>query len=178
MITQKITSDEMKLALCEHLMQSSNYHVATTEFTNAGGEADVFGLNKSLWRVEFEIKVTRFDLKGELKAIHAVLKDMVPSKRAHKIEKHKIYLGKKPNDTGLHIPNHYYFFVPRILAPFCLMTIKDTPYGLWTYDPKDGIYCEKKAARMHEEPITNDELIAISRRLTYENIALRKKLIK
>lgn len=178
MITKKITSDDMKRELCAHLMESSNYHVATTEHTNAGGEADVFGLSKNLWRVEFEIKVTRFDLKGELKAISSILNNMKPPKKAHKLEKHRIYLGNRGNETGLHIPNYFYFFVPKILSAYCLMTIKNTPYGLWSYDPKNGIYCEKKAARIHGKEITDGELLGIARRLTYENVALRKKLIK
>ena len=176
MIIEKVTADQMKDALCYHLMESSNYNMATTEHTNAGGEADVFGLNKNLWRVEFEIKVTRFDLKGELKAISSILTGFKLPKKAHKIDKHRLYLGKTDeNNTGKEIPNFFYFFVPKLLGAYCLMNIRNTPYGLWTYDEKDGIYCSKKATRMHELPITNKELIDISRRLTYENIALRKK---
>ncbi len=121
---------------------------------------------------EFEIKLTRADLRGEISAINAVLggdiheqyelwgrqhqrikPDLKPSHT--KIEKHHHYLIERKKDhftnqpqNDLFIPNLFYFAVPHELVDYAKELTEGMKYGVFDLNRMTIV---KRASKLHDE---------------------------
>ena len=66
-----MNADEVKALTLRNMLYSLGHKAAITEHCGYGciGQADVFGINANNFTYEFEVKISRGDLRGELKAI-------------------------------------------------------------------------------------------------------------
>jgi hypothetical protein len=132
----------MKRELAHHCYWRLGYSVVIDEFQFM----DLFGVNRSGYGIEFEIKVSKSDFDREIKCIK-MLECKHYGKDWEKFSKHRFYLtGKLPqtnydqqlNDLGIsnnindnsYIPNEFYFYVPDYLTEYALKKLEGLPYGL------------------------------------------------
>lgn len=186
-------SDFIKDRMFHYLMFERNSVAVATEYGNAGGIADLIAVNKNLYVTEYEIKVSKADLMGELNSIEFFFKhgqDMFGGeewqkgiKKCNKYSKHKLYLdgveSAKPkwynSDHIIHVPNQFYFVVPEDLVQYCGILDK-TPYGLMQvkYNSPEVL---KRPKKLHTNKIDQQEIMDIAHRLSYEVLAWRQKRI-
>lgn len=178
-----IRSEDLKQEVLELLLWEKNFLLATTEFNNWYWLADVFWVSRTMFSWEFEIKVSKQDLLSELFALELILNKDIPklSKRYYnKYLKHNFYLNKHNVYWKYILPNYFIFFIPKKLEKFCIDILSKTKYWIYIYDEEEmrssnKIKCVKKPSKIHNEKIKNDYILDIARRLSNENLNLRKK---
>lgn len=183
---------QIKTDLMMYLSYRLHYRYVATESIN---NSDVFGINKSDYSVEFEIKTNRVDLVRELNYIFPDVKTKILIKEAlgrcdNKIIKHIAYAKKTPiyefqNWYGSHtnkyqVPNKYYFVIPEPLFKSLYFRIVDLPYGIMTFKT-DGDYnwwqfeTKKKPDFLHNEKATSEIKERMLDRVVNELVELRDK---
>lgn len=157
--------------------------------------ADVLAVKDSLFTVEIEVKISRADFLGELKAMKMVLDASLISTNETKLPKHTLYLTKRevqeqgyllaPFQDGKEkfIPNEFYFCVPQELAYMAQILIDtNSPYGLLSVVYQDRlrpfIEVVKPAKKLHNNKIEPRHLYKIISRAANENLNLRQRLLK
>lgn len=122
-----------------HLVWKAWYLITTHQFDNHFWIADMWGINKSKFAHEFEIKCTKSDLMSEINDIKAIHK--WEKKWGAKFHKHFKYL------TGVHhsslqytsvkhdhqdwlVPTYFSFVVPVDLVELAILELEWTPYGV------------------------------------------------
>ena len=180
-------SPEAKTRVMQYLLWDKNYHAA---FTESLGNSDVFGINRSFYTTEIEIKTSREDLLNELYTIECVItKDngMMSKLRQRntKYFKHGSYLGNSyiPGDFR---PNKFYFAIPEELVDHRLHTLDKTPYGVLVIRnpistppaPQSHYFIEvyREATKIHKDKIKPEIMIKLLRKATTENLILREKM--
>lgn len=179
-------SAEVKSNLLFYLLYQRNYLACATEYGGHGsdGIADVFGISKSGMTHEFEIKVSKADLAGELHAISFEKERQqdgtlfAPPRKAHKTSKHRFYLG---NSDAHYLspfrqkPNHFSFVVPDALADFAINACKGTPYGVLCFNQSGAITSKKNVGRIHTTPVDQKTLYNFLHKLSTEVDTLRRE---
>lgn len=178
MYTEKnITKD-----LLSNLVWKQWFHIATHQYTNWFGISDVFWVNKNLFTHEYEIKVSKADFMSEMKYIESIISGVWVHTSEWKYIKHYHYINaKKWQLRWYQLPNSFSYVVPEDLASFCLEKLEDTPYWLfscravkhnsyWTEYVTFVFESLKKPKKIHSEKITFEQLLKISKRLSYVNI--------
>ena len=151
--------------------QSAQYMGGVWESSNHWN-ADFLAVKWTYQITEFEIKVSRADLRGEIKAIEAVLTGNVHEQyelwgRQHqrirldvkpshtKIEKHHHYLVERKKDhfTGqpqdhLFIPNLFYFAVPGEMVEYAKELTAGMKYGVFDLDKMTIV---KRGSKLHND---------------------------
>lgn len=121
--------------------------------------------------IEFEIKISKSDLKKELVS-------------DSKIKKHKFYKGELKKYKRKNIPNKFYFIIPKTMIEkkedkleiLEIINSINPNYGLITIG-YGRIYEYKKLAKyLHKNKPTSKLLESISSRISSENIGLKRKL--
>ena len=162
------------------------YIAAVTEGPN---QSDIFGIRKSLFAIEFEIKTSRSDFMNEINLINKILNNEHNSKLFYrmnnKYHKHNSYLGRPSSFAEFDFrPNEFYFVIPEELMEIAKKEINrmSSPYGLITFGIEKftdyvGFSYIIRAKKLHENKISNDSLLYILRKATTECQELRKRLI-
>lgn len=188
---------EIKSNLLTHILYQLHFTAAVTEYGGKGvyGIADLFGVTKAGYTHEFEVKISKQDLAGELNAIKGILKpdDLMSDpkekrKHASKSPKHNVYLGKSNSfgyDPFHQRPNYFSFVTPFELQKFALEILEETPYGLFCVDvhenggyPYSTIGCQKRASYLHKEKPNQGVADNILRKACTEVEALRREVLK
>lgn len=195
-----MNAHDLKAEMLTHMLYRLKFDAAITEYGGRGtiGNADVFGILPSGFTHEFEVKVSKADLAGELRAIEYWKKPedlrtplfeegkkIVPLSKGGK---HHIYLrGDRDVYTGIfsRVPNKFSFVVPENLVRYAEAALADTPYGLFMVDihengghPYADVGCIKKAGYLHKEK-AHDEIAAnILRKACTEIEVLRRQAAK
>lgn len=168
-----MNAHDLKAEMLTHMLYRLKFTAAVTEYGGRGliGIADVFGILGSGYTHEFEVKVSKADLAGELRAIEYWTKpeevrgplfEQSHAKTAlSKGGKHHIYLcGDRDTYTGVYarIPNKFSFVTPWDLKEVALEAIHGTPYGLYVIQhhengghPWSDVICAKVAKNLHKE---------------------------
>jgi hypothetical protein len=191
-----MTAELVKFKTLKYLLWKMNHVVAVTEYGGFGsmGVADCFSINQNLYSSEFEIKVSRQDLAGELNSIDYLINGQdsklfqngcVDYNKLKKLDKHSKYLDLIPAGEmpwGLRqkrqsfddIPNTFSFVVPKPLVDFAKSKLEGSPYGLYyildrsnKFDTPTNVIRPKK---LHNEKITTDNLLKIATRTSSENL--------
>jgi len=163
------TSHDLKAEMLAHALYRLHFVAAVTECGNGSfGVADVVGIRESGYTAEFEVKVSKQDLMGEMKSIRAIVEGVDlfadPSKKVNvaKYPKHNAYIKNDGymsayyKDLSMR-PNHFYFVVPPELKEVALEGLAGTPYGLFmVYEhqgehPYSDVSCLKKPSLLHKE---------------------------
>lgn len=132
-----MTANNIKRWLCMYLLREKGFQCAMPETGFGHGVCDVFAINRAGYTHEYEIKVTKQDLMGEMRNIFScreVLKDksrtwtekdLAP--RAGKLFKHQLYMV-----SGLTVqyPAYFWFVVPPTLVDVAKQHLEGTAYGL------------------------------------------------
>lgn len=191
-----MTADILKFKTQKYLLWKSNHIVAVTEYGGFGsmGIADCFSINQNMYSSEFEIKVAKQDLMGELNSIEFLIKGtdsplftngQINYDLLKKLDKHAKYLdivpaGEMPwrlrqqrqnlND----IPNTFSFVVTRDLVDIAKEKLEGSPYGLYCVLERDNRYDLPsnvlKPKKLHNEKVTLENLMKIATRTSNENI--------
>lgn len=190
-----VESTVIKKMLYSYCLAEKGHAAVVTEGLNNG---DVVSITKSMFCLEFEIKVSRSDLKKELDCIEWVAREkagepinseqmMLLGKNARdKSHKHRQYsdpkkwLEKKRNPMNFgmweELPNYFYFVVTENLVDYCLERLEgNTSFGVLT------IGCRNKRnpayAHWHKECTDRcyDEIVCVKkpRRLHSEPVSNR-----
>jgi len=168
-----------KFLISKMLWKWSYLGIATESFNNS----DVFGIRRSFYTTEFEIKLTRVDLLREVNIILNIIKNKTIfgcHGNNNKINKHGDYLGCYKRFYADFVPNEFNFLVP-IEFEDVKSRLEDTPYGLYTIDIKDNFYEINRILRskkLHKNKISLEYLPKFFRKLSTENQLLREKLYK
>lgn len=166
-----------------------------TEYNGRGvvGQADLFCLNANDYTYEFEVKVAKSDLMGELNSVDVLTKRTESSlfnqgqysyKKCRKLTKHSWYLGISPGGempwgnkkTNLiPVPNYFAFAVPEgELSELCLKYLEDAPYGIYVIpEKKDTPICIKKPKALHRVKASDEAKEAILKRASLELARLK-----
>ena len=188
-----LTALQMKRIIAEHLFTELGFLGVFTECFNG---SDVFGVRRTLYAVEYEIKISKSDLVHELKSIRAVIANNPKLMDKHgwnKYSKHRRYIGKgddmfysKEYNDLFYKPNEFYFAVPNELADVAVDGVKGTPYGVMAvgkyfcgYENKCemwGPHFILKAIKMHQNKMEMKHIIGLIGRAAAENQNLRNKL--
>lgn len=173
--------------MLDHLMYRLHYVCAITEYGGKGvsGNADVFSVRDSGYSHEFEIKVSKADLMGELNSIEYVMNEDTllgkeKPKNYQKLSKHNLYL--KPHNPsswwGMNSkPNQFSFVVTKELEEIAVKYLKDTPYGLYVIEDYTPV-CKIKAKNLHKEKVDQNHLYNITRKACTEIVETRRKLAR
>ena len=172
-------ASEIKPFLLRELLFGGHHAVFTeVEF------ADVFGVTRSKYTHELEIKVSKADLMSELNCIKDLTLFGTPQKRYAKKYKHEHYFKGETN-MFVEVPNYFSFVTPFNLEKLALEILKDTKYGLYCINihenggnPYATIGCQKKAQLLHKEKISEKKLFYLLRKASTEVQFLREKAIK
>lgn len=176
---------ELKSEMLAHILYRLHFAAAVTEYGGKGcdGIADIFGIANSGLTSEFEVKVSKADLAGELQAIKFVsnrsLLNELPEKKISKAPKHNVYLGKLKDQFMLsdpfhRRPNRFYFVIPGELEEFTKPYLQNTPYGLYVYKDHD-VKNTIRAKFIHKEKPHPSVIINIVRKASMEVEILRRK---
>lgn len=155
-------ASEVKKWLCRHLLRDKGFICAMPETNYGHGVCDVFSITRSGYVHEWEIKVNKPDLMGELYAVKTCLeikespRAWLPEevRRSSKISKHQLNIYQS---SSTHIPSLFSFVIPHEFVSFAQDFLKDSQYGIysfiWTerYDESGSMVftCEKKANPIH-----------------------------
>lgn len=182
----KVRSKELKGRMLTHMLYRLHYAAAITEYGGRGsyGIADLYGITDAGFTHEFEVKVDRGDLMGELKAIkfHSAPQQKIGEERVvmSKSGKHGSYLsgykhgGSAEYEYGVGRPNKFSFVVTEALAPLAKEWLKGTPYGIFQVCD-GGPECIKKADYLHKEKAGQVVWMNILRKACTEVETLRGK---
>src|SRR3990167_2756273 len=172
-------ASEIKPYLLRELL-FGGHHAVFTEVEYA----DVFGITRSKYTHEFEIKVSKADLFSELNCIKDLVLFGAPQKSYEKKYKHERYF-KGESNMFCEVPNYFSFVTPFALEKVALEILKDTKYGLYCIDihenggnPYATLVCQKKAQLLHKEKISEKKLFYLLRKASTEVQFLREKNIK
>lgn len=192
-----VTSSDIKHELIKYLCFEKRHLIACTESLNL---ADVLTLTSTRFLLEHEIKVSKSDLVGELKAIKVAQQDMSKftlwpeemqdlSRKVSdsKLYKHRRYLGTYYNRYGLsqlkyYRPNRFLFVVPEPLGDVAAQGVAGTPYGVITVSGNQwreiaNFTTLVKARPLHTEKVEESNFLRMVRRVGVENITMREKLL-
>lgn len=168
-----MNSSYMKERLAHYLYFRLGFIVICDEFEFM----DIFGIRRSGYAVEYEIKVSKSDLNREIKCAIANLSDVEKyGKDWQKFSKHTLYqTGESPQtdydkrmaDLGISnnvtardsFPSEFYFYIPEELEEYAVKKVAENnlPYGIIVCDKevksgfKDPYYIVKKAPKLHRE---------------------------
>lgn len=181
-----MTASQVKYEMLKHFSYGGYFATFTEAFNNS----DVLTLKRSMYTVEVEVKVSRYDLANELKAIRTALKyDLFKDSKVSstKYYKHERYLlpieRKKTIARGGFIPNEFYFAVPEeleIQAKEILYDL-DLPYGLYVVDKHnrwDSVVRHIDAKKLHRDKIDETWLLRLVSKASNEVLSTRKKLME
>lgn len=178
---------EVKTRLLWHLLYRMSCPIAVTEHGGRGveGIADVFAVNRNRFTHEFEIKVARSDLMGELKTIRWLMDR--EGEAGSKVYKHCRYLKTAPpGDTGMRwgerpyefstIPSRFSFVVLADMKEEAREMLKGTPYGLLVYE---GRYFSsiKKVEKIHNEKADAETIFGLAHKTSMEVENVRSQLL-
>lgn len=135
---EKATAKEVKLALLKHLIGHKNHVVAIEEFFMGEGICDVLSVTRSGYAHDWEVKVARADLKGELDCAMQVLdgsyQNLTPAQRrwqVPKLHKHECMVLKLKQVPTF--PSMFSFVVPIDMQEFAQPIAERAGYGLMTF---------------------------------------------
>jgi hypothetical protein len=184
------TSKFFKIEIGTNLLYQRNYLGVFTEYRGA----DLFGIKRSLYTTEIEIKTSKHDLQSEIRSIDYAKNGGVgygyAGGKLNKYSKHLGYLkeqkdGVYGNWYKMHVPNEFYFAVPSNLVIDAIKGTDGTPYGVISigkykggYQNKHefwGINYYKKAEKIHKVKITHEEMILLIRKASTEVFVLREE---
>lgn len=155
----KKNSDYFKIVVASYFRFVSHYIYTCTEYEYM----DVCACNSN-YITEIECKISRSDLKKEL------LKD-----------KHEYYSFSKKSKHVI-VPNRYYIAIPFDMyddETKDFINELNPLYGIMVVkDNEDYPIIVKEAKKLHNEKVSPKILEEIIRRMSSENISLRKKLVK
>lgn len=155
----KITSDFMKIVVASYYRFKLHYYYTCTEYDFM----DVCACNGKKF-VEIECKISLSDLK----------KDKLKPK-------HLFYSGQKKSKYAT-IPNRFYYCITREMYENekCLKFIEELNpnYGIFIVENWREPIRVKEAKNLHQENVNQNTIDDIIKRITSENIGLRKKLYK
>lgn len=158
--------------------------------------ADIVGVKYSGRISEFEIKVSRADLLGEIKAVQKALEpDSVTATTKNwanvemgfniykvtettlsrtKVEKHHYYLTSPRNSFR---PNNFYFAVPTDLVALAIEKTKGLKYGVFD---ADALRVAKRSQILHDDTHATKTYIDLLNRLSvmYRDISTGKHAIR
>ena len=189
---EQLTSNYFKTIIGNDLLHK-NYLAVVTEGFNS---SDIYGVRRTLYTVEIEIKVSKSDLRGELVSVALCRNRLTDQEytgkpKPSKYHKHKEYLigtiwGYED------VPNEFYFAVPDFLVDETIRGVEGTPYGvisIGTYfyhgsypDGKTwtnklwGVHYAKKAKKIHNNKLIDKRIYTLINKLTWDNFNLREKL--
>lgn len=173
-----MTSKEIKPYLLKELLYVMGYHAAFTEVKYA----DVYGITRSQYSHEFEIKVSKADLLSELNCIKELVLFGTPKKYYAKKYKHEQLLKGESNQFQ-EVPNYFSYVVPFCLQEAAMAVLKDTKYGLYCIDihenggnPYATIGRQKKADLLHKEKLSDEATFYLLRKAATEVQTLREKV--
>ena len=182
----KLTAAQVKTAVIHNMMWCWHYIGAVTEYVH---DCDILGIRQSMFTVEVEVKVAKYDLLNEIKDIRAALQEdelkpnLFNTRISHdnkihnhnKFSKHRTYLNKV---TTRYKPNEFYFCVPIELRELALKEMENIPYyGLYIAHSVWNVEIAKRGKKLHETKFENNEvLMHFFRKLSYEANGLREKL--
>lgn len=183
---KKMNSKEVKAEMLSHALYRLHYMAAVTEYGGKGvmGVADIFTVHTSGYTHEFEVKVTKADLAGEIETIQYLLNAQTelgqePKKYFAKSDKHRIYLNgprtELYKDFALR-PNKFSFVVPVELSEYAKAALKSTPYGL--YVVTSGPECYLKADFLHKDKVESEVLENILHKACIEVDTLRRQVAR
>lgn len=181
-------SEDLKVSMVEHCLYRLGCNGAVTEYggKGSGGIADVYAITRAGYSIEFEIKVNKQDLLGELNAIDYIKNEHLgiqprledgpreqryTGKNYSKATKHWSYLAYDSEYKVKRCPNQFYFFVTLDLLDLAKERLKDTPYGLYVL--RGTPECVKKADKLHREKVPEDVLINMLRKASNEILYAR-----
>ena len=185
---KKLKSGNLKSDMLAHVLYSLKYEGAVTEYGGKGvsGIADVFAIRKSGFTHEFEVKVAKSDLMGELKSIKHLVKKQLeigeessyPEKGSQKYCKHGLYIeGTFSAYSIRHIPNQFSFVVTEELAELAVEGVKGTIYGVYvvTDAEYDNVKCKIRGKRIHNNKAEVNVLRNLLRKASVEVDYLRRE---
>jgi hypothetical protein len=185
----------LKKTLAHYLYWRLGYLIVIDEFNFR----DIFGVRRTYYTSEFEIKVDKSDFDKEINSINSPQPKTRYGKEWTKWYKHAHYLNKKVNTSNfgefyniLHpegfnsengfIPNDFYFYVPDYLCNHALKRLDNLPYGLVKIGKTasgnpDCFYSSdyevvKKPIKLHKNKIENSLISKLAYALT-----IRSKLL-
>lgn len=157
-----INSDYMKIIVASYYRYIRGYAYTCTEFKNM----DVCASDGKVL-IEVECKISKADLKNELKS-------------STKIKKHKYYSEGKIKTKP--IPNKYYIAITEDMSKdkecFDIINSINSDYGIIIvkgFRPIDFII-KKHAKKLHANNISEKNKLYIVKRCSSESISLRKKV--
>lgn len=170
-------SINLKLNLLHYLLYERSLP-AITEASFGSGICDVLAIKDQKYVMDFEIKVSRADLKSELDAIDYFYNNVqfAHPERLNKYTKHEAlyhavkdkkiwtkphegyYAGRLP-DMRMTAPNYFCFVVPKELTGYALERLKATPYGL--IEIGDYTVSRKANKKIHDENVLNGAIYRI-----------------
>lgn len=188
-----LSATNLKKQLAHHLFWGLGYSVVIDEFEFM----DIFGIKRSGYTAEFEIKICKADFDREIAIISMPQPEHAYGKEWPKWYKHASYLRKPIDTKGLghvvqylglgeypNIPNDFYFYLPDFLCDYALTKLVNLPYGL----VKVGKTCRnghpdtgsfywvydvlKKPTKLHNNKANNELYTKLSHALT-----IRTKLL-
>lgn len=134
----KATAKDVKRALLQHLIGHKNHVVAIEEFTMGEGICDVLSITQSGYAHDFEVKVERQDLRGELKCAEKIMDcsylEFTQAQRRWtipKLFKHERMI--KRIDMSAKFPCMFSFVVPVELQELAQPIAEKAGYGLVTF---------------------------------------------
>lgn len=178
----------LKRSLASYLFWRLHYHVVIDEYE----WMDIFGIKRSGYCTEFEIKVSKSDFDNELKNIKSEQPKTTYEKEWTKWKKHAIYLNKQIKDDGtwriknvlepkkkLFIPNEFCFYVPDYLQDYAIEQLQGLPYGVVAigghkvehFDGTSHMYFHeynviKKPKKLHEDKVEESMFSKLAYSLT------------
>ena len=113
MNNNSLNINKIKTHLIFKLLYRWSYLGTVTEGFNS---SDVFGIRRSFYTNEFEIKLTKNDLLQEVNIISRIIKNKTTlgcGGSRNKVYKHADYLGYEKRYFNDFIPNEFNFVVPK-----------------------------------------------------------------
>lgn len=186
---EQINSKFLKKELMKYLYYRLGFPIIVDEHEFM----DVFGVRRTGYMIEYEIKVSKADLLREINLMKCEQPAMY-SKEWNKWQKHAYYLrrkiDRKPHlfDTipgyseriiEYFIPNEFYFYVPDFLAEIALRETVNTPYGVITIGERflpasgniifDSYNIRKIAQKFHNNKVDVNIYRKVAHELTIRN---------
>ena len=170
-----MTSQHAKVAVLDHLV---SYSSSVGVFTETLWACDVLALRRSLYTIDFEVKVTKQDLVNEIRCANAAFENGYTARskvyNISKLYKHACYLGRA---SRRYTPNEFYFVVPFDLLAVVVDELRVPGYGIATI--ADGyLTFQRIAKKLHKTKIGLADMLPLLRKATTENAVLRRKLLE
>ncbi len=188
-----MTALELKNELAKEFLLTRHHAAVFTEsfmFFNA----DFVSITGSWYSSEFEIKISKSDLRKEAEMIKMAREWIDSSSLSgkkissyNKLMKHRHYLAL--DNPKIVVPNEFSFYVPEELEEEAIKAVEGTPYGVMlTYKSvsnpywdghirKDRYYWAVKPQRLHKNKLNDADKVRVMRKVSTEAYYLREKLI-